>query len=141
MDRGFSYWPDSSWLCRVNKFSRTVFPITFFTASIPYTNKCSCFFLVSWGLVYRFAPEAKGSGIPQVMAAIESNENGNSGPLLEKLLGLKTLIIKILSSILCVLGGGAVGCNAPNAEDVMGLAFLVGGLNQFFTSSFQWPIQ
>jgi H+/Cl- antiporter ClcA len=28
-------------------------------------------FLASWGLVKRFAPAARGSGIPQVMASIE----------------------------------------------------------------------
>src|SRR5690606_39884460 len=36
------------------------------------------FFLISWALVYFFAPEAKGSGIPQVMAAVEIIEKNQS---------------------------------------------------------------
>lgn len=87
-------------------------------------------FLASWGCVYLYAPEAKGSGIPQVMAAIESHENENNGPLLEKLLGMKTLIIKILSSTLCVLGGGAVGREGPTIQIAASVFHFVNRMTQ-----------
>lgn len=87
-------------------------------------------FLASWGLVYLYAPDAKGSGIPQVMAAIESHENGNEGPLLEKLLGVRTLVIKILSSLLCVLGGGAVGREGPTIQIAASIFHFVNRMSQ-----------
>jgi H+/Cl- antiporter ClcA len=78
-------------------------------------------FIVSWWLVYRIAPEAKGSGIPQVMAAISSFDvvtpaNPVENPRLEKLLGLKTAVVKVLSSLFCILGGGAVGREGPTIQ-------------------------
>lgn len=73
-------------------------------------------FVVGWWLV-RFAPEARGSGIPQVMAAIESLDTSKKEhPFLDRLLGLKTAGIKVLSSFFCVLGGGAVGREGPTIQ-------------------------
>jgi len=63
-------------------------------------------FVLSWWLIQKFAPYAKGSGIPQVMAAVElANPKENSK--IKHLLSLKILIIKILSSLALILGGGA----------------------------------
>jgi H+/Cl- antiporter ClcA len=74
-------------------------------------------FVVGWWVVYRFSPEARGSGIPQVMAAIESIDTSKAEhPYLERLLGLKTAGIKVLSSFFCVLGGGAVGREGPTIQ-------------------------
>lgn len=69
-------------------------------------------FVISWWLVKRFSPYAKGSGIPQVMAAVELS-TPKTNHLIEKLLSLKVLFIKILSSLILVLGGGAIGREGP----------------------------
>lgn len=74
------------------------------------------FFLVSWALVHFLAPEAKGSGIPQVMAAVEIIEKNHQPEKVEKLLGIKIAIVKILSSVIALLGGGAIGREGPTLQ-------------------------
>jgi H+/Cl- antiporter ClcA len=74
-----------------------------------------CCFLLSWWLVRRWAPYSRGSGIPQVMAAIELavpryNEKVN------KLLSLKIIGIKVLSSLVMVFGGGVIGREGPTIQ-------------------------
>jgi H+/Cl- antiporter ClcA len=88
-----------------------------------------CFFL-SWFVVYRYAPGAKGSGIPQVMAAIAIVDSKEADRVqrsvaLEDLVGVKTAWIKILSSGLCVIGGGAIGREGPTIQIAAGLFFLM----------------
>ncbi|MCA9506991.1 MAG: chloride channel protein [Myxococcales bacterium] len=73
-----------------------------------------CFFL-AWFLVKKFAPHAAGSGIPQVMAAIECGST-HQNRFVKKVLGLKTALIKIASSLLCILGGGAIGREGPTIQ-------------------------
>lgn len=72
-------------------------------------------FLLSWWLVKQFAPYAKGSGIPQVMASIElSGPKTNS--LVYKLLGFRIMIVKIASSLIMAAGGGAIGREGPTIQ-------------------------
>jgi H+/Cl- antiporter ClcA len=70
-----------------------------------------CFFSARW-IVKKFAPFSRGSGIPQVMAAIEL-ATPKQDKKIKKLLGLKIIIIKIASSIIMAFGGGAVGKEGP----------------------------
>lgn len=72
-------------------------------------------FFVSWILVNRVSPEASGSGIPQVMAAIKKGHPEHH-LWYQKLLGIKVLIIKILSSIASVAVGGAIGREGPTIQ-------------------------
>ncbi len=72
-------------------------------------------FVGGWALVCFLAPEASGSGIPQVMAAHQFSRN-DDGEQVRKLLGLRTAIVKIASSLLCVLGGGAIGREGPTVQ-------------------------
>lgn len=72
-------------------------------------------FLLSWWLVERFSPYARGSGIPQVMAAIELSTPKTSG-VVQKLLSLKVVIVKIMSSLVMVAGGGAIGREGPTIQ-------------------------
>lgn len=69
-------------------------------------------FILSWWLVKRFAPFARGSGIPQVMAAIEIASPKNKEKL-DKLLSIKIVFVKVISSLVLVLGGGAIGREGP----------------------------
>lgn len=72
-------------------------------------------FLIGWWIVYRFAPNAKGSGIPQVMAAVEL-ANPRDDPKISKLLSLRIIFVKIISGLLMILGGGAVGKEGPTIQ-------------------------
>lgn len=72
-------------------------------------------FVLSWWLVKEFAPNAKGSGIPQVMAAVEL-ANPKEHRKIRSLLSLKIIVFKILSSVVLVIGGGAVGREGPTIQ-------------------------
>jgi H+/Cl- antiporter ClcA len=72
-------------------------------------------FLGSWGLVRRYAPEAVGSGIPQLIAALELNPEKDKA-WLDRLLGLKTAAIKTVSSLVGALGGGIIGREGPTLQ-------------------------
>jgi len=72
-------------------------------------------FIVSWWLIKEFAPYAKGSGIPQVMAAVEL-ANPKENRKIRQLLSLKIIVFKVLSSVALVIGGGAVGREGPTIQ-------------------------
>jgi len=72
-------------------------------------------FVLAWWLVNRFSPYAKGSGIPQVMAAIEIS-SPKTDNLVEKLLGFRIVLIKVLSSLVMAIGGGAIGREGPTIQ-------------------------
>lgn len=72
-------------------------------------------FVTSWWLVNRFSPYAKGSGIPQVMAAVEL-ANPKEHKKIKRLLSVKIIIFKVLSSLALILGGGAVGREGPTIQ-------------------------
>ena len=71
-------------------------------------------FLLSWWLVKKLAPAAGGSGIPQLMAAAELA--GRDAPTVAPLLGARMFMVKTLSSLVCVLGGGAIGREGPTLQ-------------------------
>ena len=73
-----------------------------------------CFFLAYW-IVEKYAPYAKGSGIPQVTAAIQLSTPKNYEKA-DKLLNLRVLYIKILSSLTMALGGGVIGREGPTIQ-------------------------
>ena len=72
-------------------------------------------FVLSWWLVKEFSPYAKGSGIPQVMAAVEL-ANPKEHTKIRNLLSLKILVFKILSSLALIIGGGAIGREGPTIQ-------------------------
>jgi H+/Cl- antiporter ClcA len=72
-------------------------------------------FLLAWWLVKRFSPYSKGSGIPQVMAAIQITSPRNSEKV-NKFLGVRVIIVKVASSLLMALGGGAIGREGPTIQ-------------------------
>ncbi len=72
-------------------------------------------FLLSWFMVNRFAKFAKGSGIPQVMASLESSTPGKKH-LIQYLLSIRILVVKVLSSFVKVIGGGIAGREGPTIQ-------------------------
>ena len=71
-------------------------------------------FGASWLLV-RGAPAARGSGIPQVMAGIELS-NASQHHRTAYLLSLRVATIKVLSSVVLLLGGGVIGREGPTIQ-------------------------
>ncbi len=69
-------------------------------------------FLIAWWLVVKYGPYARTSGIPQVRAAIELDTT-NYDKKIKKLLSIKILIVKVVSGLFMILGGGAVGKEGP----------------------------
>ncbi len=72
-------------------------------------------FVISWWLVKTFAPFARGSGIPQVMAAIEL-ANPKENKKVNNLLSLRIIFIKILSSLFMGFGGAVTGREGPTIQ-------------------------
>ncbi len=81
-------------------------------------------FVIGWYLVKRFAPNARGSGIPQVMATIDMPANLHDKGV-PKLLGLRIIIVKIISSMMMVFGGAAVGREGPTIQIAGSVFYLV----------------
>ncbi|HZY37341.1 MAG TPA: chloride channel protein [Mucilaginibacter sp.] len=72
-------------------------------------------FVLAWWLVQRFSPYARGSGIPQVMAAIQIS-TPRTVRIVDKLLGFRIILIKVLSSLVMAIGGGAIGREGPTIQ-------------------------
>ncbi|MEO6758613.1 MAG: chloride channel protein, partial [Saprospiraceae bacterium] len=72
-------------------------------------------FLAAWWLIVRFAPYARGSGIPQVMAAIELSIPKVQGKV-RQLLSLRIIAVKVVSSTILVIGGAAIGREGPTIQ-------------------------
>ncbi len=72
-------------------------------------------FLVAWWLVTRFSPYARGSGIPQVMAAIQIS-SPKTNAIIDKLLSFRVIVIKVISSLFMAIGGGIIGREGPTIQ-------------------------
>lgn len=72
-------------------------------------------FILSWLVVKKFAPYAKGSGIPQVMASIDLSAPRTTS-IVDKLLGVRIIFVKVLSSLIMAAGGGAIGREGPTIQ-------------------------
>jgi H+/Cl- antiporter ClcA len=72
-------------------------------------------FILAWWLVRQFAPYARGSGIPQLMASIELATPKYNAKV-NQLLSLRIIFIKILSSLIMAFGGGVIGREGPTIQ-------------------------
>lgn len=72
-------------------------------------------FVLAWWVVARFAPYARGSGIPQVTAAIELS-NPKHAYKVNALLNFKIILLKVASSLVMVFGGGIIGREGPTIQ-------------------------
>lgn len=91
-------------------------------------------FILSWALVKYLGPEASGSGIPQVMAAIDqAATNRGLGPSVGRSLRLVT--VKIASSLSATLSGGILGREGPTIQISALLFELFDGLFKRYVSS------
>jgi H+/Cl- antiporter ClcA len=72
-------------------------------------------FLLAWWMVRKWAPFARGSGIPQVMAAIEL-ATPKYNDKVNKLLSLRIILVKVASSLIMAFGGGVIGREGPTIQ-------------------------
>jgi H+/Cl- antiporter ClcA len=72
-------------------------------------------FLVAWWLVKQFAPYARGSGIPQVAAAIQVS-SPTTTYIVDKLLSFRIIVIKVASSLVMAIGGATIGREGPTIQ-------------------------
>ncbi|HVS97504.1 MAG TPA: chloride channel protein [Puia sp.] len=72
-------------------------------------------FIVAWWTVRRWAPYSRGSGIPQVMASIEL-ATPKFNDKVNRLLNLRIILIKFLSSLIMAFGGAVIGREGPTIQ-------------------------
>ncbi len=89
--------------------------------------------LTAWFIV-KLAPMARGSGIPQVMAAIEVSASSKTEKKIDLLLNFKIICVKIVSSLFMVFGGAAIGREGPTIQ-IAGSVFRL--VNKWTPKS--WP--
>lgn len=90
-----------------------------FQSDIYFASLCSpLFFVLAVFLVRQFAPHANGSGIPQVLQAIENAKSSASSkkPWSSSLVSVRTAVIKVLSSAVGILGGASIGREGPTVQ-------------------------
>ena len=68
--------------------------------------------LIAWWIVRKVSPAASGSGIPQLMAALDPRRDPKKVST-GFLLGGKAMFAKIASSIVALLGGAVIGREGP----------------------------
>ncbi|MBS1607104.1 MAG: chloride channel protein [Bacteroidetes bacterium] len=72
-------------------------------------------FVFAWWIVTRWAPYSRGSGIPQIMAALEL-ATPKFNIKVKKLLNLRIIVVKFASSLIMALGGGIIGREGPTIQ-------------------------
>lgn len=81
-------------------------------------------FVAATYLVRQFAPLARGSGIPQVSAALDIAGTAYDRGI-DKLLSLRVIVIKVASSTIMALGGGAIGREGPTVQISASVFYLI----------------
>lgn len=71
------------------------------------------FFLFSAWLCRKFAPNAAGGGPDHVIAAMQKLGSQEKQASVNEFLSLRILIVKVISSVFCIMGGGALGREGP----------------------------
>lgn len=86
------------------------------------------FLIIAYLLVRLFAPGSSGSGIPQVLTCIEEPHHNFKSLFLSK----AVIVIKILSSLVAVLGGAAIGREGPSLQISGSIAYQAGKIGEKF---------
>lgn len=81
---------------------------------------------LSFLIITKFAQGASGSGIPQVMICVEKEHS----ELSKFFLSLKVIVVKVISSLIALLSGAAIGREGPSLQISAGIAYNVGNYAQ-----------
>jgi H+/Cl- antiporter ClcA len=75
-------------------------------------------FVAATLIVQRFGPDARGSGIPQVLEAIDHADGSDEAalPWLSSLVSLRTAAVKVISSSVGILAGASIGREGPTVQ-------------------------
>ncbi|MDA8413788.1 MAG: chloride channel protein [Desulfobacteraceae bacterium] len=77
-------------------------------------------FVAATLVVEKYGPAAKGSGIPQVLEVIEHSHShileNREPPWNNPLVSLRTAAVKVVSSVLGILGGASIGREGPTVQ-------------------------
>ncbi|MCR5882860.1 chloride channel protein [Rhizobacter sp. J219] len=84
---------------------------------LPLLLTPACAAVVVW-LVRRFAPGAAGSGIPQVIAALDSSVDGRSRGLF---VSMRLAVAKVMMTSLGLFGGLSLGREGPSVQIAAGV--------------------
>jgi len=118
-------------------FSHVIEQSQYFAQAHPYI-------FLAWGplcfalgasVVFRFAPAAGGSGVPQVNAAIQLDSKKEEAAI-ETVLSLRVAAVIVVSSIITTAGGGSMGREGPIVQISACIFYFVG--RRF---SALWPYQ
>ncbi|MGE0616588.1 MAG: chloride channel protein, partial [Bacteriovoracia bacterium] len=98
-------------------------------------------FLIATWIVRHFAPHAKGSGIPQVLEAVEAGRRPGEEHLAwaSPLVSLKTAVFKVLSSAVGILGGASIGREGPTVQIAASVFAWVGRRTRRFVPHVELP--
>lgn len=77
---------------------------------------------LSFLIVMKFAQGASGSGIPQVMVCAEKEHSDMASVFLS----IRVIVVKIISSLIALLSGAAIGREGPSLQISAGIAHSVG---------------
>ena len=72
-------------------------------------------FFLSYFIIRNYSRFSNGSGIPQLLAAIDLCDSRSKG-ILNQLLGLRVILVKIVSSLILLIGGGSIGREGPTLQ-------------------------
>jgi H+/Cl- antiporter ClcA len=73
-------------------------------------------FVVATYIVVKFGPEARGSGVPQVLQAISQTKNKQVDIGQNPLVSIRTMIVKIISSLVGFIAGASIGREGPTVQ-------------------------
>ncbi|MEO7161298.1 MAG: chloride channel protein [Bdellovibrionia bacterium] len=82
-------------------------------------------FLGATAFVVKLAPQARGSGIPQVLEAIELSQKSEVNGYGD-LVSIRTAVVKVISTTLGILGGASLGREGPTVQISASLFALTG---------------
>ncbi|MBN8803527.1 MAG: chloride channel protein, partial [Sphingopyxis terrae] len=94
-----------------DKVQRLIFQISAVAWWLPLLITPSVFALIVW-LTNRYVPDARGSGIPQIIAAGRYPDQAADGPLVS----LKTAFAKLALTLTTLAAGGSVGREGPTVQ-------------------------
>lgn len=79
----------------------------------------------SWLIPYLYSKNSMGSGVPQMLVANDLDADKNISKI-KYLIGIRTIVFKIIASIIAIFGGAAVGQEGPMLQISSGIFYSVG---------------